>query len=323
MFKGITLVLGACLVWGLIFVIPGLLEGFSPLEVALGRYSCLGLISLFFMLSQGLKKWLSFPGAIWSQAFICSLVVNVLYYISLVLGLRYASAPVTALILGLSPITLAFYGNWKQKECAFRALIFPTFLIGLGLLLVNLQAFHAHPSSSFSDYLFGISCCLFSLIAWNWYIVSNAQFLKANPSLSSSDWSTLIGVSTLGWVLLLGLFIFFMMPTEQMAKYAILDDNLKRFFLGSFILGLVCSWIGSYLWNRGSLFLPVSLAGQLTIFETIFGLIFVYFLEHRLPSALDLLGIFTLLTGVAISMHVFNRSHASIHSPTGSLSHSQ
>jgi len=57
----------------------------------------------------------------------------------------------------------------------------------------------------------------------------------------------------------------------QVKKYVTLSPELSAFFIGSAILGLLCSWVGAWLWNRASLHLPVSLAGQLTIFETIFG----------------------------------------------------
>jgi drug/metabolite transporter (DMT)-like permease len=68
--------------------------------------------------------------------------------------------------------------------------------------------------------------------------------------------------------------------------------------IGSAVLGVLCSWLGSFLWNRACLHLPVSLAGQLTIFETLFGISFVYIFEQRFPPTMEFLGICFLLTAI-------------------------
>ncbi len=42
----------------------------------------------------------------------------------------------------------------------------------------------------------------------------------------------------------------------------------------------------------------MSFAGQLTIFETIFGLLFIYLFEQRLPNLLECLGIALFLIAI-------------------------
>lgn len=309
MLKGVLLVLCACLIWGLIFVVPGLMADFSPLEVALGRYFFLGVVSSVLMISQGLKKWRAVPWAIWRKAAIYAGVVNIFYYFSLVTGLRYSNASVIALLLGLSPITLSFYGNWRQKECSYQQLILPSLLIGGGLFCVNWEAFLLLSGQASWEYAFGLCCGILSLAAWNWYVVANANFLKTHEQISSSDWSTLIGIATFAWVLLIIPGFVALSPAEDLMKYSEGGPSLYYFLAGSFILGMFCSWLGSYLWNVGSQKLPISLAGQLTIFETIFGILFVFLLEASLPTFLEFLGIASILSGVFLSMHLF-RLHA-------------
>jgi hypothetical protein len=51
----------------------------------------------------------------------------------------------------------------------------------------------------------------------------------------------------------------------------------------------------------------MSLAGQLLIFETLFGLLLVYIWEHRLPDVVEALGIFFMLTGVSSGVRNFYR----------------
>lgn len=311
MLKSILLVFSACFVWGLIFVIPGLMIGFSSLEIALGRYFFLGITSCIFLLIKGLHTWQKFSWSIWRQAISYALLVNILYYFSLVTGLLYSSASVIALLLGISPITITLYGNWRQKECAYRQLILPCVLIGCGLFCVNWSAFISLSSEASWKYGFGLLCGFFSLIIWNWYVIANANFLKKNPTVSSSDWSTLIGVATFLWVLIICLILLFITPTDYLNKYLILNSTLISFIFGGLVLGIICSWLGSYFWNMGSQALPISLAGQLTIFETIFGLFFVYLLEQHLPNMIESIGILTILGGVSLSMIRFNKSTSS------------
>lgn len=309
MFIGILLVLAACFVWGFIFVIPQLLLDFNPIEVALGRYICFGLLSLLFMFFHGLHRWRSLPSSVWLKAFMYAFIVNIFYYSSLVIGLRYSNPSVIALICGISPITISFYGNWQQRACSFHKLILPSCFIASGLILVNLPTFLTDQSPALNEYLFGLLCGFLALAAWNWYVIANAKFLRENSHLPASDWANLIGVSTLVWVLILvSFFILIQSNTQVFQKYLIWTPELKSFLLGILVLGLACSWLGSYLWNRATQSLPMSLAGQLTIFETIFGLIFVYLVEQRMPYYIELVGISLLLMGVVLSMKLLRKS---------------
>lgn len=313
MLKGILIILSACLIWGLIFIIPGLMEEFSPLEVALGRYFFLGIISCILMAGQGFHKWQSIPRSVWIKAAFFALVVNIFYYFSLVMGLRYSNASVIALILGLSPITLAFYGNWKQKECSYQQLILPSLLIGLGLFCVNWKAFVTMSYQAISEYVTGLLCGLFSLFAWNWYVVANTQFLKVNTHIRPSDWSTVIGIVTFGWVLLILPFCYLFCSHEELEKYSHTSSPLYYYLGGCMVLGFMCSWLGSFLWNIGCQSIPISLAGQLTIFETLFGILFVYILKFSLPTTLELLGITSILTGICLSMYHFRKPAPATH----------
>jgi drug/metabolite transporter (DMT)-like permease len=218
-----------------------------------------------------------------------------------VLSLRFASPAICTLILGISPITIAFYGNWKQKECSYRSLLLPSLMILLGLILVNTPAIGMR--ESVFEYALGLICCAVSLAAWSWYAVANSLFLKTNPQVASGDWATLIGVSTLVWVAVFGVatMLFFGEQWDG-GKYFVWDAPFIRFLIGGAILGLLCSWVGGFLWNRASTYLPVALVGQMTIFETIFGLIFVYMLEQRFPPQLEALGVLILFSAVLLGI---------------------
>ncbi len=297
MFKGIGFALSACFVWGLIFIVPQFMEGFSSIEIAAGRYFFYGLVSGLLFLKTFLQGRGRYPWAIWKRAFLYSLIFAVGYYPCVVLGLRYATPAICALIMGIGPITLAFYGNWREKECSYRSLLVPSLFILIGLVAINVPALQAEEAPS--KYLIGLAACFCALASFTWYVVANAGFLKQNRDMCSSAWATLNGVTTLIWVVLFALgMLLFSGQTLHLEKFSTLSPHLTSFLIGSAVLGVICSWIGIFLWNKATLYLPVSFAGQLTIFETIFGIVFIYLLEQQLPPIMECLGIASFILAV-------------------------
>lgn len=294
--RGICFALAACFLWGLIFVMPRFMAGFSCVEIALSRYLSYGIASgvVFFRYLQSRRhSW-----AVWKCALYLSLSCSIGYYSCVVLAIRYATPAVCALILGLGPITIAVYGNWREKEGVGRSLVLPALLILVGLVLINVP--HLKESSYPLGYLFGLFAGLLALMAWTWYAVANSHFLKAHPEIDAVEWAVLIGLAGLVWVVLFGALLgIFGGDQLQIEKYLTWSDSLRAFLFGALTLGLLCSLLGTYLWNQASLYLPVSLVGQLSIFETVFGLLFVYALEGRFPPYTEAFGIVLFLLAVA------------------------
>ncbi len=309
MFKGIAFALAACFIWGLIFVVPGFMSDFSPIEVTLGRFLVYGLVSALFYCKSKLQGSYKYPRLIWIRALCFSLVMTIGFYTLLVLAIRHSTPAIAALILGISPITIAFYGNWEQKETSFKSLTIPSSLILLGLVIINVPQIKS--SAAISSYILGLTCGFLALTAWSWFVVANARFLKQNPKVRSIDWSTIIGMATLVWVLILVLIMHVFFKSQlNVEKYLTPSSALTKFLIGSAILGLFCSWIGNFLWNKASLYLPVPLAGQLTIFETIFGIIFVYVLQGHLPPVIESIGIAILLFAIVYGIRQFAKKRA-------------
>ncbi len=304
MIKGILYALGACIFWGLIFVIPQFMTGFSPLEITLGRYFFFGAVSSLIFFKDFIKGRCRYPKHIWFKALPLSLASTFLYYIFLILALRYSSPPICALVLGISPVTIALYGNWKQKEIPYRQLIIPSILLTAGLVMVNVP--HLETTAMPLIYCLGLFYLLISLSSWSWYVVVNSKFLKSHPKVSSSDWVTMVGVATLGWVLVLSIILIpFCSSQIDCNKFFTHSDELERFLIGAAILGLLCSWVGNFLWNKATLYLPVSLAGQLTIFETIFGVTYLFAINQSLPSPIEGIGMVLMLSAILYAIRKF------------------
>ncbi len=304
MHKGIAYAISACFVWGLIFIVPYFMPEYAPLEVVIGRYMFYGSLSTLLFLRSACRGRCKYPKSIWFKALYFCLIATMGYYTFLVLAVRYSSPAICALILGISPIAIAFYGNLRQKETTFKSLTGPSILILIGLVIINIPEFME--TSTPTSYSLGLVFSFAALGAWSWYVVANSRFLNNHTHVRSSDWATLIGVSSLFWafILMLVLTPFFETPLEMTKYFA------PKFLIGSATLGLLCSWVGAYLWNKASLYLPVSLAGQLTIFETIFGVIYFYLFTWDLPSPIEIVGIFVLLAAIVYGIRKFSRRKA-------------
>lgn len=295
--KGILCALGACFFWGLVYVIPGFIKGFSSVEIVLARYFFYGAVSCLVIF----RKKFHFPLSIWREALKFSLISSIFYYTGIVFCLKYASPSICALILGLSPILVAFLGNAREKLFSFKMLFLPSLLILLGLLLINVP--HIMKAESLPLFTLGVGAGLFALASWTWYIYSNARFLQRHPSLDPADWSTLMGIAGLVWV-----FLIFPFVGIDFRHYGVFDYSFATFLVGSLTLGLFSSWVARLLWNKASSALPVSITGQLTIFETVFGLILVYITSKTFPPFLEVVGICCLLGSLFYVLHAFSRA---------------
>jgi drug/metabolite transporter (DMT)-like permease len=279
------------------------MSNFSSIEIVIGRYLFYGGTSLLLLLKGRLQGLCCYPLSVWIKALFLSTLSG--YYLWVVLAIRYTSPEICALILGISPITIAFYGNWKQKEGNFKYLILPSFLILIGLVMIN--APHIEMTNSSLQYTLGIICSVISLLSWSAYVVLNSRYLKNNPQINSNDWATILGVATLFWTVISCLACsVFLWDNLEVQKYLVWNQDTTNFLTGCATLGILCSWVGAALWNKASVSLPVSLAGQLMIFETIFGVLFVYILKQEIPSPMESGGIILLLGAVIYGIRNLN-----------------
>jgi drug/metabolite transporter (DMT)-like permease len=305
MIKGIIYALAACFIWGLTFVVPGFMQGYSWIEIALGPYFVYGALSSIIFFNSRFRGMCKYPMSIWLRASYSSFIYTVGYFFCIVLAVKLSNPAICALIVGLSPIAIAFYGNWREKIVSYKSLVFPSLLTIGGLTLINIP----HLQTSPVTHLWGVVFALLAVAGWSWYVVANANFLKHNLEVKASEWATLMGVTCLFWVGLFGLFFGLFFPDQfNVQKCVTLGPGWIRFAAGSLILGVAAEWLASYLWNKASVLIPVSLAGQLTIFETVFGVIFFYLLEQKFPPVIESVGIVLFLCSIIYGVRKFIRN---------------
>ena len=84
-------------------------------------------------------------------------------------------------------------------------------------------------------------------------------------------------------------------PAPQAAVPA---SRWQLFWLLNLVLAIGASWLGNGLWNAASKRLPLTLSGQLIVFETVFAMLYAFVHDRRMPHALEIAALVLLLTGV-------------------------
>ncbi|MCC5978480.1 MAG: hypothetical protein JJU21_10490 [Salinarimonas sp.] len=94
---------------------------------------------------------------------------------------------------------------------------------------------------------------------------------------------------------------------------AVLDDAglLLALIAASLFLGIIVSWMATVLWNRVARVLPIAMAGQLVVFETLSSLFYAFIADQRLPDPAEVASAALILTGVILSIRATLRVAAS------------
>jgi len=304
MWIGVLCGLLAGAVWGLVFVVPELLAGFSALELAVGRYLAYGAMALVLLLPR-LKSLLArLAGPDYLALLRHALAGNLVYYMLLATGVKYAGVAPTSLIVGMLPVLVTLLGRKDHGAVPLRRLALPLLLVGAGIACINVDSFlHAGPSRSAGEIAFGLACAAGALLCWSWYALDNARYLKRNPQFSSTQWSALYGLATGVVALPLGL-LAWAWPLADGAAGA--GRDLALFWTCNALLALGASVIGNGLWNVASRRVPVTLSGQLILFETLFALLYGFLHRGYGPRPLEVAAVALLVAGVTWSV----RAHA-------------
>ncbi|AXB76257.1 DMT family transporter [Novosphingobium sp. P6W] len=285
---GVACGVGAGALWGLVFLAPELAHTFSPLQLTVGRYLSYGLIAAALLAPRwrrlvpriGRREWLSL---MW-----LSLAGNTVYYILLASAVQIGGIAMTSLVIGFLPVAVTIIGSRDHDAVPLGRLAPSLALCIAGAVCIGWQAIAAPASGSVTAQLAGLACAIGALISWTGYAVGNSRCLGRLGDVSVHDWNLLTGVVTGAQNLLL-LPVLLLMPTA--ANGAREWATFAGVSLGSAVLA---SMGGNALWNRMSRLLPLTMVGQMILFETLFALVYGFAWEQRLPTVLEA-GAFVLL----------------------------
>ena len=308
MWNGVLCGLLAGAMWGMVFIVPELLAAFTPLELAVGRYIAYGVIAAS-LTSRRLPALLRRLDASDFKALLRhALSGNIVYYMLLALGVKLAGVAATSLIIGVLPISVTLLGHKDHGAVPLRRLALPLLVVAAGIACINVDVF-THDASGAGVHtatkLLGVLCAAGALLCWSWYAIDNARYLKRNPHFSSGEWSALYGMASGCIALLIGAVALALFHADVTgAAGAASGRDWLMFWCVNALLALGASVIGNHLWNVASRRVPVTLSGQLILFETLFALLYGFIYKQQLPRVLEVAAVVLLIAGVVWSVRI-------------------
>jgi drug/metabolite transporter (DMT)-like permease len=272
-------------VWGLVFLAPELAGDFGPLYLAAGRYLAYGLIAAALLVPKwpmlvrhlGRTEWIALA---W-----LSLLGNTLYYILLSSAVQMAGIAVTSLIIGFIPVVVTIVGS-RDASAPSLARLAPSLLLGIGAIgCIGWQTLASSHAQAGIMPLIGLLCAVGALASWATFAIINSRWLVRLEHVSAHDWSLLLGIVT-------GLQAVVLVPLALLLEPAAHDAAAwYRFLAVSGAVALFASVVGNALWNTMSRLLPLTMVGQMILFETAFALLYAFLWEARLPTVPEMLAI--------------------------------
>ncbi len=293
--------------WGGVFIVPAFLTAFTPLEMACGRYIAYGLIAGALMARRlpALLRRLDRGDVV--AMIKHALAGNIVYYMLLALGVKLAGVAATSLIIGVLPISVTLMGQKDHGSVPLKQLMLPLLLVAAGIACINVDVF-THDNGNGApllDKVAGVLCAAGALLCWTWYSVDNARYLKRNPHFSSGEWSALYGVSSGLIALAISLAALALFHADVTGAGAVASGrDWTLFWIVNALLALGASVIGNHLWNIASRKVPLTLSGQLILFETLFALLYGFIYKQQLPRGLEVAAMLLLAAGVLWSLRV-------------------
>lgn len=279
---GVACGMGAGALWGLVFLAPELVGEFSPLQLSIGRYLCYGLIAA----TLAAPRWRSLTARVsrrqWLGLVWLAFAGNTLYYLLLSSAVQTGGIAMTSLVIGFLPVAVTIIGSRDQGAVPLGRLMPSLLLCAAGAVCIGWQALGEPTVGSPGDPVTGLLCAMGALVSWTAYAVGNARWLQQLEHVSANDWNLLTGIVT-------GVQSLALIPLALALESA--DHGIgewARFGAVSVGLAVLASLAGNALWNRMSRLLPLTLVGQMILFETLSALIYGFLWERRLPMSLEM-----------------------------------
>jgi drug/metabolite transporter (DMT)-like permease len=274
--------------WGLVFLAPALARGFSPMQLAAGRYVAYGLVAAALIAPVWRRLLHTLGKAEWRALVWLSFWGNILYFVLLARAVQTGGIAMTSLIVGLLPVTVTIVGSREHGAVPFSRLLPSLMFSTAGLVCIAWHSLGGGGSGS----LQGLLCAAGALASWTVYAVQNSRWLARIGHVSSHEWSLLTGVVTGAGSLLLAVPAFGLGAATHAAA--------EWWYFGGIVttVAICASILGNAFWNRASRLLPLTMTGQMILFETLFALLYAFLWERRWPAPAEGAAIVLLVAGV-------------------------
>lgn len=290
--------------WGAIFLAPKLVPDFSALQLSTARYLTYGFISLIIIgprlrtLSArlGAKEWIALG---W-----LSMIGNIAYYVFISTAVKLSGVAFTSIIIGFLPVAVTIIGSRDHGAVSLKRL-WPSLAFGaIGIIGISWQSLTENDTGLDVGRLIGLACALGALASWTAFAVGNARWLSRLHDVSADDWNMMTGVVTGGLALLLAI------PAFAFSGENHNSGEWLHFAAIAAGLGFTASILGNALWNRMSRLLPLTMVGQMILFETLFALLYGFLWEARGPTVIEVLAICSVVLSVILCMRAHRQDKA-------------
>lgn len=275
--------------WGLVFLAPELTRSFTPAQLSAGRYVAYGFVAAVLVARSWHSliadlTWQEWRGLMW-----LSLTGNIIYYVLLAQAVQLGGVAMASIVIGLLPVVVTVVGSRDTGAVSLRRLIPSLALSTAGLICISWQTLSVQGNSS----LTGLLCAIGALVSWTIYAVGNSRWLGKLRTVTSHEWNLLTGLVTGIEALLLAVPVFYtgisMHHSGEWIYFAAVVTGIAIF----------CSIIGNSFWNYASRVLPLTLMGQMIVFETLFAAFYGFLWEQRWPTGAEGTAMALLVAGVA------------------------
>jgi drug/metabolite transporter (DMT)-like permease len=303
MLIGILCGLATCALWGLSFVAPRVVAPYTTVDLTVARYGLFAAVSLILMINPrfrpvGLRRSLVLTGiALGSFGYVG-------YFMSISYAVRYAGTAIPPLVIGTMPVLLAVIANFKDKSISWSTLALPLILIAAGIGWVNVSIFASTSASDQSGILLGIFSALIGLALWVVYGLVSAGVMQSQDAPSAMHWTALQGIGA-------GIGALVLVPfTSLWETVSFTGEQTFHFVLWVAVMGIAGSWLATLSWMIAARLLPLALAAQLIVAETVFGLFYGFLFEQRMPTVPEAGGAILQLAGVGMAIAIFSPKKA-------------
>lgn len=289
---GVACGLGAGAMWGLVFLAPKIAPDASPMLMSAGRYLAYGIIAALLLA----PRWRRVAGLLdlraWRALAWLSLAGNIVYYLFLVVGVHFAGVAASALIVGMVPVVVAVWGLKNPDAPPLRRVGPPILLAAAAVGLIGWESLSREAlNRDVGSVLIGLGCALAALISWSAYAIGNSRWMARLPRVTAHDWSLLTGVVTGAFALLLAV-------PAALGAGGTTSEQWLRLAAVSGGVAILASIVGNAFWNQASRLLPLSMLGQMIVFETLFAFLYGYLWEGRGPTTVEIVAMILMIVSV-------------------------
>lgn len=282
--------------WGVIFLAPTLVPGFTPLQLSTARYLTYGIISLAIMAPKLKRVASQFGTAEWIALGWLSLIGNIVYYVLISTAVQMSGVAFTSIIIGFLPVAVTIIGSRDHGAVSLKRL-WPSLLFGaIGIFGVSWQSLTQTHSGLDMSRVIGLLCALGALASWTAFAVGNARWLTKLHHVGADEWNLMTGVVTGALALVL------VIPAFVTGGEGHTADQWLNFALIASAVAFMASILGNAFWNRMSRLLPLTMVGQMILFETLFALLYGFVWEQRGPTLIESAAIVSVVVSVLLCM---------------------